>query len=145
MRKAIAGIMRKAAQQIDPQPTRRELWKRGLWITADMRQVPAAELDNEHLVNIAKMLWRQAEVAAHREAMKYIYMPEPNGEMAQVAFAQGMDNLAIHGVSDKFAAHPFYDALARELNKRNLWPQTGIEPDYSDYDDYDMWGPGPFP
>lgn len=123
MRDKLADLLHGVAQKIDTRPTRADYWRKGYWVTAEGEIIAVTDIPDDHLLNIACFLFRAAEAKADREAMKYLRMPGPQGDMAQLAWDQALDRLAEYGATDRFATHPFYPFLSRELIRRGLWPQ----------------------
>lgn len=118
--------LRAALRMRNPNATRTELHRLGVWITADGRRIHVSKIDNRHLVNIAGYLFKSAQAEAARLMRFYLHTPGPQGEMAQVAFEQEMDFWCYDAgygdpVTYLLESHPFHPHLERELKKRGLF------------------------
>ncbi len=73
------------------------------------------EMDDQHIINTIKMLWRNASLKAFQQAMKMVHGPQPRGDGAMMAFEQELD-----AIDAETFLHEAYDDLVMEANKRGL-------------------------
>lgn len=103
--------------------TRAELHSEGYWVTKDFQVLHVSEMEDSHLLNTMKFL--QRKIAAHCAKTRIFYLscPEPHGDGAMDAFDMECSYWLDGGdpESDLLERHPFYEHLASEMQKRNLW------------------------
>lgn len=88
-----------------------------IWKTKDGRLIPIPELENEHLVNIIRMLDRNAERAAFNYVIRSSPLISMMGDMAQMAAEDAMMDLADEPTS---VYGDIYNTLTDEAEKRGL-------------------------
>ncbi len=106
-----------------PGATREELFKLGVWTTADGRRTHVSNLHNKHLINIASFLLKSAIVEADKLARFSLSMPGPQEEMAQFVLYDFW-----HGEGPVYRileSHPFHPHIKAELKKRGLLEEKG--------------------
>ena len=114
-----------AIKMRNPNATRKELFKLGIWTTADGKRIHKSKIDDRHLINIASYLLKAAEAEAAKLTRFYLTTPGPRGEMAQDAFDRELDYWCFNGegpdpVHYLLESHPFYSHVEGELKKRGL-------------------------
>jgi hypothetical protein len=85
------------------------------WVTYDGRRIPVSMMEDSHVVNTVKLLRRTASRAKLAEAFSMLAGPRPSGDMASLAFEQGLEELAMMS-NDQFLYHfcpPFRALMAR--------------------------------
>lgn len=116
--KVLSGVNKVVAGHL-----RKDIYKRGYWITADKQVLKISDLDENHLINIVRMLARNAYIRAQRR--NPWLLPEPRGEMAQDAYWHAVDVWESEGgtlgdVLYILAGHPAWPHLTVELKRRDL-------------------------
>ena len=90
----------------------------GLWITKEGQTIPIDELEDRHLLNIIKMMIRQAQ-KRKKAAIQYLLCYCPQGEMAEMDWDSSLEDLEESGwegfLSEKFCEMT-YEADKRKLN-----------------------------
>jgi len=105
---------------------RRRLHEQGIWLTKDLKEIPVSQMENRHLLNVLRLLERVALEQAKREARPTICYPEPQGEMAQVAYWHEVDWEEEYGIDYEHYAiclllrQPIFPHLVREALHRDL-------------------------
>ena len=106
--------------KISNRPTIAQLHKRGIWVDSEGNETPIAKLESSHLVNIAKMLVRKAKLQKQQNDNFYCFCPEPNGDMAQIAFEQECDMVWDTEFDDYLVRNPVWKFIIQEIVKRKL-------------------------
>ncbi len=88
------------------------------WTTKDKSKIRICDMEDSHLLNTIKFLERFAETERKLNMDFYITCPQPNGEMAQMAFDNEL-SLAIESIWEDFTP-PIYDNLIKEKERRKL-------------------------
>lgn len=97
------------------------------WTTIDGKRIPIPELSDSHLLNIIRMLRRQAphvkEVALEEG---YNFLSTLRGEMATYYAEQDIQSVE-DSTDEEFLSeyHPLWDDLVAEANRRGLNDQLG--------------------
>lgn len=99
-----------------------KLHAQGIWVTREGQYIPIHELDDEHLVNIVRLLHRRATNYVIKTRRFYLSCAEPRGEMAQVAFDQEFEYWCGDGDPewDFLNRQPVWPHLAKEMARRGL-------------------------
>ena len=101
-----------------------------VWTTKEGRKMPIRKLEDQHLLNILAYLQRRAPLLKDRESLKLLSLPEPNGDMAQLAFSQDIAYLAEQQSDDWLEEQPLYQELEKEATHPSpshprLFPEGG--------------------
>lgn len=100
-----------------------------IWTTKNGRKLPICELETDHLINIVKMLARQAEGIRQKESSAlWSTHIDLQGEMAldhlyqELAYWDGDldDEIQSSPVWDLLESLPWWDALEKECQKRHI-------------------------
>ena len=90
----------------------------GFWITKEGLIIPIDELEDRHLLNIIKMMIRQAQ-KRQRRTVQFLLCNCPQGEMAEMDWDRALENLEesdwTEFLSEKFD-EMIYEADKRKLN-----------------------------
>lgn len=90
-----------------------------VWKTKSGEEIPISHMDNEHLLNVAKMLLRNADkLKFQEEARTIMQIAFCNGEMAQDAIENEYETLL--SMSSKGFIEEKYDGIFVEIKKRKL-------------------------
>lgn len=94
-----------------------------VWVTQDRQHILITDLKDSHLANILRYLYRRApEIQEHLIWEAYSF-PEPRGDMAQLAYEQGLRDLEDEERDPERTlteAIPQFRHLMEEAKKRNL-------------------------
>ena len=99
------------------------------WTTAKGNDIEIKDLADSHLTNILRMLKSAGDRVNTYKGYKMATGPQPRGDMAQVAFAEELSQLADLYWVEAYEGKELkrVEALLKEADKRNLkW-----EPDYA--------------
>lgn len=84
-----------------------------IWTTKTGEKILISEMDDKHLLNAYKMLWRNGFI--DKETLEfYLFAPQPNGDGAQMAFEQEQDEIFSR------IPHSSMGELKKELEKRKI-------------------------
>jgi hypothetical protein len=92
-----------------------------LWKTRDGTKIRIRDLDDEHLLNILRLLDRVHE---HNVA-QWISIPPPHGDIAQDCWEREMDTML---EADAALSFPIYADLWTEALDRELLTSNGLVP-----------------
>lgn len=97
-----------------------------VWTTRDGRRLTAAEMTDEHLVNLMRYLQKPAFLEGIRISIVLPYLddPGPTGEYAQLAYEQEIDHLI-----DVAAGSDDYTIFRRYVRPTVLWRSLVSEAD----------------
>lgn len=115
---------------------RRQLHERGIWVTKDLQEIHVSRMSDTHLLHTLRFLERRALELSRRAlvvqlaGVTMLGYPEPQGEMAQDAYWQGMEehcdetyergwNALALGL---LAEQPIFKHLVHEAMERDLHP-----------------------
>ena len=107
-------IIRKAAE------VRLQLYRDGYWVTKENKVIHVKDIEDGHLLNIHRWLYRHYRKVQLDNSAFYAATPGPRGEMAQYYFEQECDRIWDMTPWDYMKRHPFVPHLMRELEKRGL-------------------------
>lgn len=83
------------------------------WKTKDGKKIAIKDMETSHIQNALNLLKRKGFIS--RKTLRfYLSTPGPNGDMAQWAFEQELDDVISSPVSS------FIDLFERELSKRGV-------------------------
>ena len=110
----------------NPVVGRERLASLGVWVTANGERIWIKSIRNDHLLNIARFLVRQAEEEVKETRSFYYSEPMPQGEMALDCYWQEFDFITSDscGIDVELVDHPFYYHLLKELYERGLLNQA---------------------
>lgn len=100
-----------------------------VWTTRDGRRIPIVAMEDRHLVNTIKYLYRLAAVSLAAElAAGYSVLGTLNGDMAQFCCEQDLDRMQDTEEEEWLESQcPQWPALIKELNRRGLDKTFAIE------------------
>jgi len=84
------------------------------WKTASGEKIRIKDMSHSHLNNAIALLERRAE----QEYLQCLSYPEPNGEMAIIAYSSAIDAL-LDGGAESLLPEIYYE-LTAELDKRKI-------------------------
>jgi hypothetical protein len=91
-----------------------------IWITKERQKIPIKKLENDHLLKIITFLRERSHALHDKECMEFLSLPEPNGDMAQLAVADAIANLTLTAPEDWLEEQPLYISLITEAKRRKL-------------------------
>lgn len=119
MNKILAKIIL-IADRMDVE-ARQRLYEKGYWVTKELNVIHVKDIDNQHLMNIAKYLYRQASNQLSRSvSIGYSALGTLHGEMAIESVESELMYLEEVMPEDIMSDHPFYPHLYEELSSRKL-------------------------
>lgn len=91
------------------------------WTTKDGREIPIKDMDDQHLLNAARMIYRNADACLQdsiEEGEKIL--PTLSGEQAQYAVEDELLRLQQMTGEEFIKEYPLYQWLLEEIEKRKL-------------------------
>lgn len=117
-RTTAAGLIIDAEARERFQEARRRAFERKEWVCRDGTVMPVSEMTDHHLLAATRMMLHNGYIG-QRTLEFYLFGPQPDGEMAQLAWHQEFDLIMAAPV------HPYLDLLEAEIKKRGLALEEG--------------------
>lgn len=102
--------------------------EKGIWTTKDGKKIKISEIQDDHLINSIRLLRRVVRrMRFGHELSGFSMLNFVNGEMAELAIEQSLEQEAAMNDEEWLNYHTVYEELIEEAKRRDILIFIGVE------------------